>query len=281
MEMDMKAKTLCAVSAFLVVTSFGATHASTIAILTNATAGANEVFGAVPPLQVDANADPIETNIAVADVEPDAASARSRITVDPQNKTQRMEFDGTVAANQPDKLFRVFGRATDERRYTALTAGTVSLTYTLDVTHDFLTDLGPLSNYFGFGVRLEFDADLPSAIDYISFFNFDPIFDQPNGTKSISVSLDKDFDAGDEFGITARLNSTFGREVPFGAFFDGSLLLDGAWSISSTGDLDLVIGDTTLPAPVPLPAGLPLLLAGLLSFGFLNRLSKKHDRAHC
>ncbi|MGZ2259090.1 VPLPA-CTERM sorting domain-containing protein [Roseobacter sp. A03A-229] len=246
-------------------------EAGTVSAFAKASTQVTEQRESLEPLNPFEHPDGVEVDAITEDT---GSGAFSSVTVKvlPELRSHRISAFGGVAANTPDELSDSFGTVGEERRFLAETAGLVTLRYQIDATHDITSDLAPLRNYYGYGLSLQLGGvGGPSTTRYDTLFDTDPQLDTPSLTRSLLFELTHEVGAGEEFFASMRLNGVLGNEAPLGAFFEGMLVVDGSWSVRSTGRFTPVTGETEMPAPVPLPASLPLLLAGALGLGVLGR----------
>ena len=184
----------------------------------------------------------------------------------------RVGVSARTQENSPDAFAASVGRVEERQSYIADTAGTITFDYTLDIFHLLVSDLAPLRDFYNYGLSLALVGETSNYGQiYESTLDPDPIFLTNGGIRTLDFSGQIDVAAGEEFSVEMVLFGQMGQFTPIGAFFQGTLNLDGDWMVSSTGDFRPVLDDL---APVPLPAGLPLIVCGLGALGCM-RLRKR------
>ncbi|EAQ04195.1 hypothetical protein OB2597_08634 [Pseudooceanicola batsensis HTCC2597] len=150
--------------------------------------------------------------------------------------------------------------------------GIVDLDYNLTFGPDAgsITDLvGP----FPVGGNLSFDS-LTDAFISSSLTVFDTDFSILFDGTVEDHSLSQDFGPGDDV-LTLLLVRSFGGATPYAiATLTGDLdALGGFFAVGFAGDVNLTVTGAITPA-IPLPASLPLLLAGIGGMGYVARRRK-------
>lgn len=244
-------------------------QAGTVSLLSFIETSDNDRFQEIGPFTPEAPPGNTETSLTLdaADSGGSAFSAWNESARD-----HRVGVSARTLENSPGAFAASFGRVEERQSYIADTAGTVTLDYSLDIFHLLVSDLAPLRDFYSYGLSLALIGETTNyARIYESTFDPDPIFLANSGVRTLDFSGEIDVAAGEEFSVEMVLFGQMGQFTPVGAFFQGTLNLQGDWMVSSTGDFRPVPDDL---APVPLPAGLPLMVCGLGVLGCM-RLRKR------
>lgn len=240
-------------------------QAGTISLLSLIETSDNDRIQNIGPFATDAPPGDTENSLILnaADTGGSAFSAWDESTRD-----HRVGVSARTRENSPDAFAASVGRVEERQTYIADTAGTVTLDYTLDIFHLLVSDLTPLRDFYSYGLSLALVGETSNyGRIYESALDPDPIFLTNGGVRTLDFSGQIDVAAGEEFSVEMVLFGQMGQFTPIGRFFRGTLNLHGDWMVSSTGDFRPVPDDL---APVPLPAGLPLMICGLGALGCMR-----------
>lgn len=142
--------------------------------------------------------------------------------------------------------------------------GAASGDYCFDVV-----DLSPCNNTAAVPFTALSGATVSSATTFDGSKFLDIVFSTFDAGSTFTFDIDVDNDAGSA--------TVFGNELigatAFADFSDGQRLLGTFAAVAGNRDASAFTATGTIPTPpaVPLPAGFPLLLAGLGAFGYLKR----------
>lgn len=187
---------------------------------------------------------------------------------DENTRDHRVGVSARAQENSPDAFAASVGRVTERQSYVADSAGTVVLDYSLDIFHLIVSDLAPLRDFYSYGLSLALVGETGNyGRIYESKLDPSPIFLSNSGIRTLDFSGQIDVAAGEEFSIEMILFGQMGQFTPIGGFLRGTLNLQGEWMVSSTGGFRPISDDL---APVPVPAGLPLMICGLGALGCMR-----------
>lgn len=182
-------------------------------------------------------------------------------------------------SNTPGAFSRAGGLTENTYDFEAVGDGSLTAVVSVTVDHAITTDLAPISDFFRYRAiaKLVNPGKASSVSVYDSLLAPSPTANDPVGGNIFDLVLGIVVEDGDQIRFETAFDAEIGDDSPFGAFFDGSLDLAASWRLTPSDGLTLdpITGSTggggTPVAPVPLPASLPLLGAGLADLLFLRR----------
>ncbi len=247
-------------------------HAGTVQLLAVAETENNSLQDVVGPLDL---ADLPSGDSALAQLggsDPDRPAVLSSARVIPEENSHRIGASALLSSLDQNGSRSSEAEIIETHRYVADTAGFISLSYSLVGVHNIFTNLGDPKDFYSYTVRIGIETDNNgSASTYSTVFDDSAVLNDPTGNVAINLGTSLGVEANEEFSITMELQSMLSVETDTPTIFTGSLGLDGVWSLRSDGEFSEIPDDIVRPAPVPLPAGLPLLITGALCLGVTTR----------
>ena len=184
-----------------------------------------------------------------------------------------------VASTAPS-AHQGYGIVDAQARYTAV--GDMRVTVSLDLVGEFaaLTDRPLADRLVGVGGSLSiFSPGLSFLEARGTDLTGDPLNGLASGSFTDQIAATFDLADGEAFDLQVRLRSVAGDVVSplapavlLQSFYDARSTMSAFLSIETDGG-SLISGDSTI-SPVPLPAGLPMLVAALGGLGYLSRKRK-------
>lgn len=170
-------------------------------------------------------------------------------------------------ATSPEQSQRGLGRAKSSESLSVVTAGSLLFEFDLIGSFNVVSDLSLEDDDTYASLFAALTVVGPSSTQTDDYWiGSSPT--QRELTFSNKLSLELFVDAGDLLTIDTRIQATTGSTADITAFLEADSSLEGILTITTNDGASIEYGDL---APVPLPAALPMLLAGICALGMMRR----------